>query len=147
MLDRMRETDLRPELQLPEAKRLLTALLDLQAGRVRIIERFHKQQAPTATYLDATVSLHIFVRRKHGTKQQQLVESLEAPRRTIRDSLVKMTAASWIWRDTRSLYFPTATFASAANDIFPITLREVGRLCEAYQDFREVCPRAKFTGV
>jgi hypothetical protein len=147
MHGRMRDSDLRPELQTPEARRLLSALLDLQIGRLRVVDQFHRQRAPSATYLDAIILLHIFVRRHHGTRQQQLVESMGSPRRTIRDSLARMHEADMVCRDHRGLYFPTQSSAESANVIFGITLREIGRLCEAYQDFREVCPRAKISGV
>jgi hypothetical protein len=137
MPHRFRESELRPELRTPEANWLLAQLLDLQAGRIRILERVHRKMGPGITFLDATINLHVFVMRKRGTRQQQLIESLEAPRRTIRDGLERLQFADLIVRNGRGLYYPTPKTAQSANEIFPITLGEVRRLCDAYSSYRD----------
>lgn len=114
---------------------MLIAFLELMEGRVRLVEDY-RQRGASLSILDTIVNLHVFTFGYRGTRQQQLIDSLAAPRRTIRDSLRRLEECDMICRASSGLYYPTTRTAEVALDRSGGTLREIERLCEAVNAYR-----------
>ena len=89
MADRLNLDELRPELRAPEIRPFLLAYLALVGGRVSRVARYRERGVSAMTLLDLILNQHIlaFEIIEGGTRQSSIVDSLEAPRRTVRDGL------------------------------------------------------------
>jgi hypothetical protein len=132
----MREAELCAELRQAETKKVLEALLDLHAATLEVVDEIYRPEHPAAGYVDVTIMLHVFAMRHQGTRQQQLVNSLPLPRRTIRTVCDRLEGMGFLWRDAQRVYRPTTAVAERANVAWPKTIRAVGRLCDAYSGLR-----------
>lgn len=142
MPGRLDPATLKPAFQCPQLRPLMLAFLDLQAGRVRLTGEIRKRGCKGVTMLDTVIILHIFVmHREGGTRPQNLVDSLHAPRRTIRGSLDRLEECRLVFRNAAGLYFCTPKLGEISNDTVEATLREVGRLSDAYVAYQRVCRR------
>jgi hypothetical protein len=139
-LDRMEMTDLRAELQTPEAAGLMLAYLALLEGRVRRLAAYRERGVPTLTLLDLIIIAHITaftVARGDGTRPSDLTDTLDAPRGTIRDGLSRLAQAGIIVRDAAGLYHPTKLVAEVTNEYHDDAIRDLERLCAALSKFRQ----------
>lgn len=136
MPGKMDNDRLRPDLRGRETNALILALLDLMANRVHVVEQYRRAGAKGMTFLDHVLAIHIFAFRAHGTRQQHLVDYLDASRWTIRDSLDRLERNKIIVR-REGLYFPAAPMADMANAEADDTLAKIARLCEAFNARRE----------
>lgn len=143
MPKRLKLDSLRPEIRIPEARPFLLAYLALVSSRVRRVARYRDEGATAMSLLDLAINQHIltFEIAAGGTRQQSIVDSLEAPRQTVRDGLVRLEKGGLIMRDKAGLYHPTGTTGAMANAMFETDLRIVARLCEAFSAYRAALAR------
>ena len=131
---------LHPAFTRPECRAMMLAYADLLDWRIRAA-REYQRFGFNATLMDNIVHHHIFLwSATTGTRQQNLVDQLQAPRRTIRDSLNRLEAAEMICRDGRTYYAANRT-ADFAEAITPEFLAILGRLADAVIACREVSRR------
>jgi predicted transcriptional regulator len=118
-----------------EARQVLVTYLNLLSSRLRVVALLQRQYAGI-TYVDTIVNLHVFAFRDGGTRQQHLIDSLGIPRRTIRDSLVRLERFDLIVREG-ALYYPSDTTARLANEMLGEVFANVGLLCDSVNDYRQ----------
>ena len=130
--------DLRPELRVPAARPFLLAFLALVDEQVRLVAAYRAHGAEAMSLLDLAICQHIlaFEIVEGGTRQQPIVDSLDAPRRTIRNGLARLEAAGLVVRDEAGLYHPTKATAEMVNANFERNFRLMARMCEAFAAYR-----------
>jgi hypothetical protein len=143
MPKRLKLNELRPEIRVPEAKPFLLAYLDLVSSRVRRVAGYRARGATAMSLLDLAINQHIltFEIVEGGTRQQSIVDSLEAPRQTVRDGLMRLEKGGLIVRDKSGLYHPTGVTGTMANAMFETDLRIVARMCDAFAAYRAALNR------
>lgn len=135
MVDRMGVKALRAEYRVPGMREVLLTYLDMMVGRLRAMEEFKARGAPV-NFVDLTVIVYCFIwEGEGGARPQEIVDTLELPRRTIRDILDKLVRSGALVR-IDGAYFPTEISAAAANAIFPRWNREMKAMCDSYEGFR-----------
>lgn len=142
--DQMRLKDVRSEYLVPEAKPFLLAHVAHLAGRLKIVATYRRRLAPNMTVLDGMIAFQLFafmVSGYDGTKASELVDSLDAPRRTIRSSLDRLLAAGVITRSADGLYHPTQHVANVLDDTFEETFRQIARVAESFDSWRRAIGR------
>lgn len=143
MTERLNLNELRPELRVPEIRSFLLSYLALAGGRVSRVAAYRERGASAMTLLDLIISQHIlaFEIIEGGTRQSSIVDSLEAPRRTVRDGLARLQESGLIVRDADGLYHPAETTGAMANAMFDADFRLVSRMCDAFTAYRAVLGR------
>ncbi len=142
MADRLDVDKLRPEYRVPAAAPFLLAFLQFSEERARGTKR-DRELSESLTILDSLLHLHIFVfevTRGGGTRASNLVNSTQAPRRTVRDGLSRLAQAGLIVREG-DLYYPSAETGRIADERFDLYMRHIGRLCDTSADFRRAIGR------
>jgi hypothetical protein len=91
---------------------------------------------PGISYLDTVVNLHVFCFAESGTRAQNLVDSLGAPRRTIRNSIDRLVGFGMICREGR-LYFPTEMTGALANRMLAEVFSNIALVCDAAATHRK----------
>lgn len=136
---RMKPDDLRPELRRPEAKVVAVAFLSLIAWRTRMVAEMRESMGERSlTILDANILLHVFtfgLLGGPGTRAQEIINTLGAPRRTVRDSLALLVRLDLITQEG-GLYYPTAATARIFNGDFEDRYRLIARVCDAFADYQ-----------
>jgi hypothetical protein len=136
MPNRMDPSALREDVRSQEMFRLLAAYQDVLAFQAHLAGLFRQSGAKHVTMLDTLICLAVFTHTdKGGTRQQALVDMLEAPRSSIRDGLKRLEAGDLIFRAGTGRYFSTAKCATFANERADDLLRRIARLCAAYDDY------------
>lgn len=135
--------ELRPELRLPAARSFLLAYLALMDGRVRRVAEFRERGASAMSLLDLIIVQHILFLEivEGGTRQSSIVDSLEAPRRTVRDGLARLQIAGLIVRDAEGLYHPTDVFGEIVDRAFDTDFRLAARMCDTFAAWRAALGR------
>lgn len=143
MAKRLELGELRPELQMPEVRPFLLAYLDLVSSRVRRVAAYRARGAAAMSLLDLAINQHVltFEICSGGTRQQSIVDSLEAPRQTVRDGLMRLEKAGLIVRDRAGFYHPTEVTGAMANAMFVTDVRMVARMCDAFTAYRAALGR------
>ena len=143
MTDRLNLDELRAELRAPEIRPFLLAYLALVGGRVSRVARYRERGVSAMTLLDLILNQHIlaFEIIEGGTRQSSIVDSLEAPRRTVRDGLARLEGGGLIVRDDEGLYHPTKATGAMVNGMFESDFRLAARMCEAFQAYRAALRR------
>ena len=143
MTERLDLNDLRPELRAPEIRSFLLAYLALVSGRVSRVAAYRERGASAMTLLDLILNQHIlaFEIIEGGTRQSSIVDSLDAPRRTVRDGLVRLQEAGLVVRDRNGLYHPARTTGEMVNAMFESDFRLTARMCEAFATYRAALGR------
>ena len=143
MAERLDLNELRPELQVPEIRSFLLAHLALVSGRVSRVAAYRERGASAMTLLDLIINQHIlaFEIIEGGTRQSSIVDSLEAPRRTVRDGLARLQESGLIVRDQDGLYHPAQTTGAMVNSMFEADFRLLARMCEAFAAYRAALRR------
>ncbi len=143
MTQRLDLNDLRPELRAPEIRPFLMAYLAQVCGRVSRVAAYRELGASAMTLLDLILNQHIlaFEITDGGTRQSSIVDSLEAPRRTVRDGLVRLEEAGLIVRDEEGLYHPAEATGAMLNAMFDNDFRLAARMCDAFQTYRAAIGR------
>jgi hypothetical protein len=143
MADRLDLEELRPELRVPEIRPFLLAYLALVGGRVSRVAAYRERGANAMSLLDLALNQHIlaFEVVAGGTRQSSIVDSREAPRRTVRDGLARLEECGLIVRDPEGLYHPSTATGSMANAMFDSDFRLVARMCEAFTAYRSALGR------
>ena len=143
MAERLDLNDLRPELRAPEIRSFLLAYLALVGGRVSRVAAYRARGISAMTLLDLILNQHIlaFEIIEGGTRQSSIVDSLEAPRRTLRDGLGRLEESGLIVRDQDGLYHPAEATGAMANAMFDTDFRLVSRMCDAFTAYRAALGR------
>jgi hypothetical protein len=143
MPTRLNLNELRPEIRISEARPFLLAYLDLVSSRVRRVAGYRARGATAMSLLDLAINQHILTLEicSGGTRQQPIVDSLEAPRQTVRDGLMQLEQAGLIVRDAAGLYHPTDVTGAMANTMFETDFRIVARVCDAFSAYRTALAR------
>jgi hypothetical protein len=137
MPERMDDNDLRPELRSDEALQVAITYLDLMANILHIIDTFRKNGAPSMTFTDYVIAVHVFGFRETGTRAQTLIDYMLVPRRTIRDSLARMERDGIVLRrDGR--FYPTAIVPVVFNQVADLNMEKLNRLCDAIGEYRKI---------
>jgi hypothetical protein len=141
MTDRLNLDELRAELRAPEIRPFLLAYLALVGGRVSRVARYRERGVSAMTLLDLILNQHIlaFEIIEGGTRQSSIVDSLEAPRRTVRDDLARLEEGGLIVRDDEGL--PAKATGAMVNGMFESDFRLAARMCEAFQAYRAALRR------
>jgi hypothetical protein len=143
MSQRLGLAELRSELQVPEIRPFLLAYLALVSGRVSRVAAYRERGVTAMSLLDLILNQHIlaFEIVEGGTRQSSIVDSLDAPRRTVRDGLARLEEAGLIVRDREGLYHPSTATGSMVNDMFETDFRLTARMCEAFTAYRAALGR------
>ena len=143
MTERLDLEELRPELKVPEVRAFLLAYLALISGRVSRVAAYRNRGVGAMSLLDLILNQHIlaFEIAEGGTRQSSIVDSLEAPRRTIRDGLARLEDAGLIVRDQEGLYHPSKETGSMLNAMFDSDFRLTARMCDAFTAYRKALGR------
>jgi hypothetical protein len=143
MVRRLDQTQLRAELQLPEARSFMLAYLGLVRGRVRQVAGYRARSATAMSLLDLAINQHVLTYEvtTGGTRQQSIVDSIAAPRQTVRDGLSRLENGGLVVRDTAGGYHPTDLAGEIANALYRDDVRAVARLCEALATYRAALGR------
>lgn len=131
--------DIRPEFRNPQARAFLLANLEMLGARMKMIEKYRANGFPTMTMLDGVINFAIFTFAAiggNGTRQQMLVDSIVAPRRTIRTCLVRLEKGGLITRDENGMYHPAQITVDLTNASFEANFRQMERLAEAFIAWR-----------
>ncbi len=140
--DRLTIDDLDPEISTREAQQVLLALLDLTLDQQRAAAEHNARGVPpTITAFDSLVAHLVLVLRDTGARPAAIIDTLEAPRRSVRTSLLRLEDAGLLMRD-EGIYHPTKLMGRRANERWPAVKRRVSRLSRAWQDFDGVTNRA-----
>jgi hypothetical protein len=127
---------LRDEYQVPELRGLLLAFFEMMVGRIRAIEAYRDAGSPTMNFLDLTILVYCFIwAREGGARAQHIINTIDLPRRTVRDSLDKLVAGGNLIRAEDGSYYPTDFAGSVANGLYHPWMNELRNLCDAYAEF------------
>lgn len=141
---RMTDDDLRPELrQHPEVKPVAVAFLELMAWRGRFIADMRESTGDrTLTLLDLDVLLYVFTFGLDGggSRAQEIINSLGAPRRTVRDSLARWCRLGFLVQDGRQ-YHPAKPAAALYNAHFETRFRLIAKICDTFSTYRAAIGR------
>jgi hypothetical protein len=132
----MNDDAIRPDLAGEEMQAVLVAYLDLLATNVAIVREYQLRGAAGMTHLDMVLISHIFTFRAQGVRQQELINWLATPRRTIRDSLNRMESNGLVVR-REGRFYPTEFVAKFYNGNADPVLVKIARLCDAFADYRD----------
>jgi hypothetical protein len=133
-MDKMDPHRLNPEFRVPEMHGLMVPYLDLLAQTQHILEEWKRRGAKGTTFLDMVIIAHVFTFK--GTRQQALVDYLDASRWTIRDSCDRCERNGQIVKvDGR--YYPTDLVAEITNDEAGGIIAKIIRLCDATNAYRD----------
>jgi predicted transcriptional regulator len=116
-------------------RQLLVAYLETLRFRVRTTQRLRELTGEPITLLDTIVNLEVYLFAEiGGTLQQEILNSLDAPRTSVRDSLARLVRSGLVERRGRR-YVP----ADNANltEIGPEFIRLSSRLCDAISTYRD----------
>ena len=143
MARRLDLANLRPELRIPEARPVVMAYLALAHERPRRVESYRKAGASALSLLDLIIIQHIvaFEIAEGGVRQSPIVDSLAAPRRTVRDGLARLEQHGLIVRAADGRYHPTEASGARVNENLDADVRLLGRLCEAFTTWRAAVGR------
>lgn len=139
---RLKLDRVRWELKTPETRSFLLSLLNFINYRTSVLADYRKL-SPGITLLDALIADHIgihYVIDANGTRQQWLVNTVQAPRRTIRDGLVRLVGADLVVR-IGDLYYPTDALGDILEANFNPYLQMSSRLAERTREAREALRR------
>lgn len=141
---RMTSGDLRPELRNPQVKGVAVAFLDLIAWRNRMVVELRAHTGERGlTLQDTNVLLHVFVfglTGGPGSRPQEIIDNLGAPRRTVRDALAMLERRGLIVRE-QGLYYPTGETAQLFNERYEARYRLIAKLCDAFADYQRALRR------
>lgn len=127
-----------PDIQRPEARALLVAYLAVIVDRVRILDAY-RLEAPAMSMLDLAVLQLVStfeIVEGAGTRQQEIVNAISAPRRTVRDGLDRMVQAGMLMRDEEGLYHPTNRTIDVFASVWPDHVKTLARLSDAVRPTR-----------
>jgi hypothetical protein len=127
---------LRGEFQVSETRALLLAFFNMQLGRLRVIDAYRDAGVAHMNYTDLVILIYLFIWPGDGALAAEVVNTLELPRRTVRDSLDKLEKSGAVVRQHKR-YFPTNMSADVANGLYDGWMAELRGLCDAYEAFKK----------
>jgi hypothetical protein len=119
-----------PDLNDSDLRQLLVAYLDMLRFQVRLSKHFRDVTGHPITVLDTVVNLEVFVfAERGGTLQQEILNSLDAPRTSVRDSLARLVRSGLVERHGRR-YLPGPATVDAAASVGDEFIMRLNRLCD-----------------
>lgn len=125
------------EVKGPEARALLLAYLAVVGDRVRILTAYREAGAPGMSMLDLAILQLVStfeIVDGEGSRQQEIVSALHAPRRTVRDGLARMVEAGMLIRRANGCYHPTTLTITIFLEVWPEHLKLLRRCGDAVLD-------------
>jgi hypothetical protein len=141
---RMAPEDLRSELRHhPEVKPVAVAFLELMAWRGRLVADMRQSTGDrTLTLLDLDVLLYVFTFGLDGggSRVQEIVNSLGAARRTVRDSLARWCRLGFMVQEN-GLFYPAKPAAESFNEHFDTRFRLIAKICDTFATYQQAIGR------
>jgi predicted transcriptional regulator len=126
----------RGEYRMPEARSLALAFFEMMLGRIRVIDAFRAAGGPSMTLTDLVVLIYCFIWAEDtGARAQEIINTMNVPRRSVRDSLRKLVDGNVLYRTKSGAYYPTDFAEEMANQLFQPWMNELRNLCDAYNEF------------
>jgi hypothetical protein len=135
---------IRREMRHPAARPFLMAFMDLMNGRLKMIEAYREAGFRSMTILDGVVLFQILAFAAiggDGTRQADLINSISAPRATIRNCLRRLEAAGIITRGADGRYHARQIVADTVNAAFEDNFRQAARFADAFIEWRTAIGR------
>lgn len=131
----------RPEFQSREMHQVMVAYLDLLRFQVRLAADMRRQTGQPIRMFDTVVNLETYLFASiGGTLQQEIINSLDAPRSSTRESLARLVRAGLVARDGYR-YKPSESTLGIVDEVGDELLRLIARVCDAASAYEKVYGR------
>lgn len=122
----------------PEMRQLMVAYLDLLRFQVRLATAMREATGEPIRTFDTVVNLEVWV--FPDTLQQEIINSLDAPKTSTRDSLARLVRAGFVTRDGKRYRASADTLGFVDRDGGEL-IRLLFRACDAVTDYQKVYGR------
>lgn len=129
---------------MPEARAFLLAYNTYSAGRQRATARYRASVMPGMVLIDRLLLVHVMTLNLAGygsVSQNEIVHAIDAPRRTIRDSLARLVNAGLMVRDSRHSYCASQAALDIEYANFEQYIKDIAVLCDAFTPYRRAIGR------
>lgn len=128
-----KDLEIREEFRSPEMRRLMIAYLDILRFQQRLTTRMREASGEPIRLLDTVVNLEVFL--FPGSLQQEILDSLDTPRSSARDSLARLVRAGLVTREGNN-YAPSSDTLGFVDEESEELMRLLFRLCDASAAFQ-----------
>jgi hypothetical protein len=124
----------REEFRSAAMRHMMVAYLDLLRFQVKLASHMRQRTGQPIRMFDTVVNLEVWL--FPGTLQQEVINSLDTPRTSARDSLARLVKAGLVSREGNR-YTPGPVTLEYVNEGSPELLRLLFRACDATSDFKK----------